>query len=467
MTPFRIKQHQRRHCFRLGTPRLTLFWRTFSLIALVLGISLVAWLQVFRAVELSPKAERLGWEIASVVNLTRAGLLSTVGERRLTLLADLARDEGIRVMPAEPSDQIEGWSDPEFAAAFEKQLRLLLGTRTRLAARVDGAEGLWILFEIDDDPYWMRLEPARLERQTNRNWLGWVGIALALATAAALFISRLVNRPLADLMRAIDQLSRSASLPRLREDGPSELAEVNRRFNRLAAELLALDQDRREALAGISHDIRTPLTRLRLDLEFSGANSAAQSSMIEEIERINAIVHQFMEFARPLSLEVPTWTLVRAAVIEVCARYTEHPAEHMIADIEIDPNLVWFGSKTMLIRIMSNLLENARRYARDPHGKVRVGIAAARTESGIALTVRDYGPGVPTEKLDRLTKPFTRLDPERNRDGGAGLGLAIVERLARRHGGELRLTCAAPSGLCVFIQLLDQEPRRSIQTGPL
>jgi two-component system osmolarity sensor histidine kinase EnvZ len=107
--------------------RLSLFWRTFLLIAAVVVASLLAWLQLFRAAELQPRAERFAWEITSIVNLTRAGLLSASGTARIDLLGDLARNEGIQVLPAEPTDRVRPWPDARFGAPFEAKLRELLG----------------------------------------------------------------------------------------------------------------------------------------------------------------------------------------------------------------------------------------------------------------------------------------------------------------------------------------------------
>ncbi len=439
--------------------RLSLFWRTFALIAVVVAASLLAWLQLFRAAELQPRAERFAWEIASVVNLTRAGLVSAFGERRLELLADLARDEGIRVLPAEPMDRPEPWPEQPFGDLIEAKLRELLGPQTRLAGRVNGSSGLWIRFEIDDDPYWMVLDPARLARQANRNWLGWFGIAVALALAGALAISRVVNRPLSNLTGAIERLSRGEMPAPLREDAPTELAEVNRRFNRLAADLAALDQDRAEALAGISHDIRTPLTRLRMEIELSPVDAATRDSMAEEIERIDAIVRQFVEFARPFQDEATGPVDVEATVRSVLDGFRNGPdAPGMLLSASVPPGLTWRGASTTLVRILSNLVENARRYGVGPDGRARIEVAAHRTPRGLELTVRDHGPGVPADQLERLLRPFTRLDTERNRHGGAGLGLAIVARLARRHAGDLRLERPADGGLLACVRLADTDP---------
>ena len=439
--------------------RLSLFTRTFALIAVVVAASLIAWLQLFRAAELQPRAERIAGEIASVVNVTRAALISTFGERRLVLLDDLARDEGIRVLPAEPDDRAEPWPDARFGTLLEARLRDLLGPQTRLAGQVDGETGLWIRFDIDGDAYWMLLDPARLQRQSQRNWLGWIGIALLLAVAGAAAISRVVNRPLSSLAAAIDRLSRGEPPAQLPEDAPTELADVNRRFNRMAADLAALEQDRAEALAGISHDIRTPLTRLRMEIELSPVDAGTRASMADEIDRIDAIVRQFVEFARPPADGADGPVDVATVVGSVIDGFRNAPDAAAVAiEAALAPGTSWLGPPTALERIVTNLVENARRYGAGPDGIARIELGARRDGRHLELVVRDRGPGVPPQQLDRLARPFTRLDTERNRHGGAGLGLAIVARLARRHGGDLRLELPPDGGLLVRVRLADAAP---------
>jgi two-component system osmolarity sensor histidine kinase EnvZ len=436
--------------------RLSLFWRTFLLIAAVLVASLLAWLQLFRSAELQPRAERFAWEITSIVNLTRAGLLSATGTARIDLLGELARNEGIRVLPAEPTDQVRAWPDERFGAPFEAKLRELLGPQTRLAASVNRDSGLWIRFEIDDDPYWMLLDPVRIERQAQRNWIGWIGIAVVLATAGALMISRIVNRPLATLAQAIERLARGEIAGPLREDAPTELATVNRRFNRMAADLAALEQDRAQALAGISHDIRTPLTRLRMEIEMSPVDAVTRDSMADEIDRIDAIVRQFGEFAQPASARPPERVDVAQTLRSVLDGFRLGPDAAGLDIVEtVAPNTNWRGVPTVLERIVTNLVENARRYGVGQDGRVRVEVSVRRAGRGLELSVRDHGPGVPPEQLERLTRPFTRLDTERNRHGGAGLGLAIVARLTRRHAGDVTLELPPEGGLLARVRLAD------------
>ena len=437
--------------------RLSLFWRTFALIAAVVVASLLAWFQLFRAAEQQPRAEQSAWEIASVINLTRAALLNASGERRRELLADLARDEAVRVVPLEPTDRTEPWPDERLASLIEVKLRQLLGPPTRMVSRVNGDPGLWISFDIDGDPYWLELEPERLERHASRNWLGWTGIALVLALVGALAISRVVNRPLANLVTAIDRVSRGDPPERLNEDGPTEIAAVNRRFNQLATDLVALEIDRAEALAGISHDIRTPLTRLRLEVELSPLQDAQKDSMAEEVDRIDAIVRQFVDFARPDARAAPGPVDVRSTVESVVDGFRHGAAGPDVAvTFEASAGLGWTGQATELERIVSNLVENARRYGRTPGtDRADVRIEARRQGKALELTVRDHGPGVPPDQLERLTRPFTRLDAERSRDGGAGLGLAIVARLARRYHGFLKLELPERGGLLARVTLFD------------
>jgi two-component system osmolarity sensor histidine kinase EnvZ len=286
-----------------------------------------------------------------------------------------------------------------------------------------------------------------------------MGCGRPRACAAALAISRVVNRPLANLARGIEQLARGEAPPMLREDAPTELAAVNRSFNRMAADLAALEQDRAEALAGISHDIRTPLTRLRMEIEMSPVGAATRESMADEIDRIDAIVRQFVEFAQPAAVRPPERVDVARSVESVLDGFRHGPdAAHLALSASVAPGTAWRGAPTTLERIVANLVENARRYAAGPDGTVRVELAARRSGRALELVVRDHGPGVPADQLERLTRPFTRLDAERSAHGGSGLGLAIVARLARRHGGDLRLELPPGGGLLARVRLGDAPP---------
>ena len=436
--------------------RLSLFWRTFALIGLLIAVSQLALYQLYRVFEREPQTARFAWEIASIVNLTRAGLISAAGERRRELLQDLARNERVRVFPLEPQDQIEPWPDRVVGQLIEAKLKELLGPQTLVASKVNGEKALWISFEIEGDQYWLIADPRRLERQLGDNWLQVSAIGILLTTIGALLISRLVNRPLANLARSIDHLSRGERARRLPETGPTEISELNRRFNRLAGDLQAMEDDRAVVLAGISHDIRTPLARLGLEIELTRLGEETKDSMNEEIERIDGIVRQFIEYARPVGQ-----TIERISISEAIAQLQRiHAREiddgRLRLQPRVDADLVWQGDATMLARILGNLVENAIKYGHHPDKPARVEIFGARRGQEVRLIVRDHGPGVPAEAMNRLMRPFSRLDPSRAGVGGTGLGLAVVARLARRAGGELTLENAPGGGLMASVTLLDQ-----------
>jgi two-component system osmolarity sensor histidine kinase EnvZ len=433
--------------------RVSLFWRTFALIGLLIGASLVAWYQIYRAFEREPQTARFAWEIAAIVNLTRAGLVSAAEDRRFELLADLARNEGVRVYPLEPQDRIEPWPDRALGTLIEAKLKEVLGPQTVVASRVNGEKALWISFELSGDGYWLIVDPQRLERQLDGNWLEVSAIGIALATIGALLISRLINGPLSNLARAIDRLSRGRAPRVLPESGPSEISELNRRFNRLASELQSVEDDRAVVLAGISHDIRTPLTRLGLEIEISALPDETKRSMREEIERISGIVKQFVDYARPV--EVVSEQIDLARLIDQLRREFARELDEgrLVLKRVVDPGLTWHGDPTLLSRILTNLIDNAVKYGHGHDRPARVDVHARRKGRDIEVSVRDYGPGVPDDAIERLTRPFARLDGARSNVGGSGLGLAIVARLARRAGGDLRLINAPEGGLQAVLTL--------------
>jgi two-component system osmolarity sensor histidine kinase EnvZ len=434
---------------------------------LLIAVSLGAWYQLYRVFEREPQAARFAWEIASIVNLTRAGLISAAGDRRSELLVDLQRNEGVRVYPLEPQDQIEPWPNRQIGQMVEAKLRELLGPRTLVASKVNGEKALWISFDIEGDQYWLITDPKRLERQLGGNWLEVSATAVLLALIGAILISRLVNRPLANLARSIERLSRGERPQRLRESGPTEISELNRRFNQLAGDLHAMEADRAVVLAGVSHDIRTPLTRLRLEIELSRIDEASKESMVEEIDRIDSIVRQFIEFARPPDFTIEMVS-VESVLQQLSRAYSREKADGLLElQPRLEAGLNWQGSTIILQRILANLLDNAMKYGRSTDdGIARIDVLGRRRGKAVELVVRDRGPGVPDEALERLARPFARLDPERGGVGGSGLGLAVVSRLARRAGGELTLENAPVGGLLVRVNLQDQGPQQLRTTHP-
>lgn len=443
------------------TRPISLFWRTFGLVALLIVASFVATLTAARLLERAPPEQRLAWEIASVVNLTRAALVNAEPDRRLQLLDVLAQQEEVRVLPKEPADRVDPSATGPRLHALEPRLRPLLGSATQVAGRVNGVDAVWISFEIDGDDYWLILPRDRVERQFGPSLALLALIAAVFALVGALVISRLVNRPLSDLSGAIGLLSRGRAPAPLAESGPTEIAAVNRQFNRLATDLAQLDADRALALAGISHDIRNPLARLRIEIELAALTDAQRASMVDDIERIDRIVGQFIgyaQIAQPPRAERVDVAAVLAAI--AVAHQGEVDSGALCLTMDVDPALHWYGDPTDLQRAVGNVLDNALHYGRSADESLaRVELHAHRTAAGIALVFRDQGPGIDEGDAERLLRPFARIDHARGEQGGSGLGLAIVDRLVRRYAGRATLSNDARGGLRITIDLPDYRDR--------
>lgn len=427
----------------------TLLWRSFVLISLLMIISLAAWFQILRNYERAPRAMQLAQMVVSVVNLTRTALLTAKAEKRGELLAELSEREGIRVYPAEPEDKLVPPQDSAFTQLLNADIRRQLGDDTRIASGIGELRGVFVSFHIDDDEYWVMLPRERLERPFAWQWLGWTALALLLSLIGAWLIVSRINRPLKALAAAAGDIGSGRTPQPLPESGPVEIETLARSFNQMSQDLARLDADRALILAGISHDLRTPLTRLRLSTEMSASGEALKQGMIADIGEMDSIIDQFLDFARTQSEEarVPTDLAALAReVVELQLRLGHAVQAH------IEPVPLLALRRTGIRRLIANLLDNALAY-----GGTDVCVAI-RSEGGrLIVEVLDRGPGIPPQEAERLKQPFTRLEKARSGKGGSGLGLAIVDRIARHHGGSFELLAREGGGLIARVSLPLQE----------
>ncbi|MES2786200.1 MAG: ATP-binding protein [Pseudomonadota bacterium] len=436
---------------------LSLFWRTFFLLSLLLIGSIVAWLQTFRALEFEPRAVQTAQQIASLVNLSRAALVHADSIARVSLIKTLADQEGLRVVMREPRDRYTSFTPSELDTGVMDELVNRLGAGTIMASSVNGEEGLWVGFKIDPDQYWMLLDRSRLTKVGGRTWLIWLITAAGLSLAGAALIARLINRPLKQLSFAASRV-RDGDFDASRLDEKavtSEIREVNIGFNRMAQQLAKIEQDRAVMLAGISHDLRTPLARLRLETEMSVADQDARDHMAADIQQLDAIIDKFLDYARPDHAELKPVLL--NDVIEACLYSVQDQGDIRI-NLDVSKGLMVLADEVELARVISNLLENARRYGKTPEtGIAVVDIAAKARNEWVLLKVRDHGMGVAPDALPNLIKPFFRGDAARTAATGAGLGLAIVDKTVQRMGGIFALANTTSGGLAAHIKL--QRPR--------
>lgn len=262
---------------------------------------------------------------------------------------------------------------------------------------------------------------------------------LTLALSAVLYaMTRTITQPLGDLARAADEMGRGATLTPLQERGARELRRATRAFNSMQERLRRYLDSRTQVLAAMSHDLRTPLTRLRLRVE-SIDDDQLRQRCVEDLEEMSSMIRGALGLFRGLNdEETPVPVDINVLALELQRQHAELGGEVTIVGAAQAP---YTAKPLALKRCLGNLVQNAIR-----HG-VR---ASIHIEDGqdLILRVRDEGPGIPEELLEKVFEPFFRLEHSRNRDtGGTGLGLNIARDIAQAHGGALTLRNLNPGGL--------------------
>jgi signal transduction histidine kinase len=273
----------------------------------------------------------------------------------------------------------------------------------------------------------------------------WISIAIIFAVTAlfSIWAVRLAVQPVRMLAEAADRLSRNIDAPQLPDRGAVEIRAAARAFNRMQDRLKRHVHGRALAFAAMSHDIRTPLTRMRLRLE--GLDHPAQAKLASDVGEIEAIARSALEVTRSLATDE---AVARVDVAALTRRLVQD-YEPLGARIESSGSCDAVDARpAALRRALGNLIDNALKYGRE----VSVSLADAREH--VNVCVCDRGPGIPEEHLQKVTHPFYRVEASRNRStGGAGLGLAIAKDLVEGQGGELLLENRSGGGLCATIRL--------------
>jgi two-component system osmolarity sensor histidine kinase EnvZ len=218
----------------------------------------------------------------------------------------------------------------------------------------------------------------------------------------------------------------------------------------MVQDLKQVESDRAVILAGISHDLRTPIARMLLEVEMAKLPDDARRGMQADLAQMEAIIAQFLDYARPAEPG-------SHAVFDLSAllRKVAHEAQRS-AEIEVIATIAGTlrmkGNQTEIERLMANLIENARRYGKTAgHEIAQIDISASLIDGGVLIEVADHGSGLPEEQIPQLLRPFTRMDTARSQANGAGLGLAIVDRVVQKHHGRLEIKNREEGGLAVRV----------------
>jgi two-component system osmolarity sensor histidine kinase EnvZ len=407
---------------------------------------------MFRTQEYEPRVLRNAHQIATVVNLTKTALVHTDAIARVSLLKTLADEEDVSIQIREPGDQIQAFGTSGLERRLVKEMLNRLGPDTLIASQVNQVDGLWIGFKIERDSYWLQMDPSRLKPLGGTAWLIWLSITTSLSLLGAAVMAGLINRPLKRLSYAASRVREGHFHGAALDEGAatSEIREVNIGFNRMAERLAKIEAERALMLAGISHDLRTPLARLRLETELSVSDLQTRELMVADIEQLDDIIDKFLDYARPEPTQLGPVLLT--GVISRCITPWRNNARLQIT-VDVSEDLQVQAEPVELGRVLSNLLENARRYGQSPEdGITRVEIVARVHEGWVLLRVRDQGPGVSVATLKNLTQPFFRGDAARTSATGSGLGLAIVERAVQRMGGTFSVFNNSAGGLMALMK---------------
>jgi len=413
----------------------SLFGRLILLLVTVVALAAITTILAFKRDREALLAQQFNDTKVVQMKALRASLDAVDGPERREALARLGREYGVRIVAERDRPTVGVAPIGATLTELEQRLRADLGegTEVRVSPR---ARQLFVRVQAGDDGYWIGfpLPPRAQSQDIPTRALAWAVAIIVLLLLAAFAFARYLARPLGELRDAVERVGRGETPAPLPESGTSEIAALNRGFNAMIGNLRQVERDRAILLAGVSHDLRTPLARLRLGIELSPADEATRAGMVGDIEEMDRIIDQFLDFARDDAATATEPIDVHAELATSVDRYVRagsdvHIARGAPAWARIKP--------TALSRVASNLIDNALAYGRPP-----LDVSAVRDGDDVLVDVADRGPGIAPGDVERLKKPFTRAGEARARaDGaaGAGLGLAIVDRIARLHGGRFDL----------------------------
>ena len=409
----------------------SLFGRLILLLVAVVALVALTTFVVFNQDRAALLANQFNDTKLVQMKALRASLEGADGPLRRETLARLGREYGVRIIPESERPTIGLPPLGKLLQGLEERLREGLGegTEVRIAPR---ARQLFVRVQAGADGYWIGfpLPPRPAAEGIPARAIAWTVSIIAMLLLAAFAFARYLARPLHQLAVAVERVGRGETPAPLPESGTSEIAAVNRGFNLMLGNLRQIERDRALLLAGVSHDLRTPLARLRLGIELRNADDATRAGMVADIEEMDRIIDQFLDFARDEAATATEPIDINPTLTACIERYARS-----------DRDVRWRGGASArvrmkpaaLSRIANNLIDNALAYARSP-----VDVSTTRRGDVVAIDVADRGPGIPSGDVERLKQPFTRAGEARTREdgaAGAGLGLAIVDRIARLHGG--------------------------------
>lgn len=437
---------------RLLWPR-KLFTRTLLLVSTIMILSYFAAIILFisyvKKFATNDLAAYLGREIES----TRLALDMLPAQKRIPYLSSLMKNNRVYL-------QVD--SQPGTAPGIRADIPLL----RLLAQRLSDKNGIqpelrveprlkhniiWIKLVNVTPGYWYGVWLNKNKDQFSPRFIVQIVLILFLSGLVVLWISYRLNKPFKGLTRAAKQITKGEIPELVAVSGVKETRQLCVAFNTMGKAISQFEADRALMLAGISHDLRTPLSRMRLAVEMIDNKNEQdlQQGIIQDLDEMDAIVGQFLTYVEKNTNEQDVRTDLSVFLSKIAERYIQQ-GYHVV--VESESGLLVGIKPVSLQRIINNLIDNAIRYAKPP-----VIIKTDSLADKLSICVMDNGPGIPQKDMQRLCQPFTRKNHSRSDVSGAGLGLAIVQRIAKANSIEVILENREQGGLSVCIKFCNSE----------
>jgi len=375
------------------------------------------------------------------INVIRSALAATPIDKRALFLGEISQDPTV-VAVSQDSAPVE-FSRPYGMGArrFIEVARPLFAPDYAVFWQNAPQQRLWLRAEIDQRAFWFGLSADGFLPDLPNVLITLLLASTVLAIGGAWLLQRRIHLPLAELSRSVARATAAGGKLtdlRIDESAPNEVQALMRGYNAMVAAISKNEQDRADMLAGISHDLRTPLTKLRLGLEMLpvSADGRLRQTMVTAIESADAVINQFIDFARSSAGEAAAWINLNE-IVESVAKLSSRAR----LDLNADVGPVW-GYHDALARALSNLLSNAEKYSED-----EIVLRTASSGANVSVSVLDRGRSIAAEQVERLKQPFVRESDARSGPSGSGLGLSIVDRIASAHAAQFDLLPREGGGL--------------------
>lgn len=431
---------------------LSLFWRAAITLVFTFGLFALATSYAIVHYALYPISHRSAADLAAMMVLGSRTLVQLPTPMRAEFRSKLDSEYGLRLLDDDTAPPgLEHYFFP-YVDRLEEALHERTGQAVPVQSNLaEGRRWFWAALDAGPRVVWVGFPRDRIQTHPLEAVILILGVAALLVVLTAAVLARRVTDPLTRLSLAAEQLTKGSYPSPLPEQGPRELASLARQFNAMNRQMRELLANRTLLLAGISHDLRTPLTRLRLGLEMlpRRTDRALVERMARDIEEMNDLITQSVELGKTLGAG-------ERSPVELVALLRDLASGQSRIEVQARERCVHRVQPLALRRIVGNLLENALRYSPGP-----VTLRLDCGEQPPVIFVLDRGPGIPEAEREAVFRPFYRLEHSRNRrTGGSGLGLAVARQLAMANNMEIQLWERPGGGTIAGVRLPpDEEPR--------